>query len=78
MSRRFRPLEAREVKAALRRLGFYCREQRGSHEQWVNSVTPFRKVTVDAPKAPFGRILVGSMARQAGVTVDQFYTAAGL
>lgn len=76
MSRRKRPLEAREVKAALRALGFRFREQKGSHEQWVCDGPPFRKVTVDCPKAPFGPFLVQSMARQAGVSVDRFYELA--
>jgi predicted RNA binding protein YcfA (HicA-like mRNA interferase family) len=75
MSRWKRPLEAREVKTILTNLGFKYREQRGSHEQWTKEGPPFRKVTVDCPKAPFGHILIASMARQAGVTVKQFYDA---
>lgn len=71
-----RPLEAREVKAALRALGFRFREQKGSHEQWVREGPPFRKVTVDCPKAPFSHMLIASMARQAGVSVLEFYRAA--
>jgi len=76
MSRLRRPLEAREVKKALRSFKFELRDQRGSHEQWVSTSAPFRKVTVDCPKAPFGHFLVQSMARQAGVSVDDFYRAA--
>lgn len=75
MSRWKRPLEAREVKAILTRLGFKFREQRGSHEQWVSNSAPFRKVTVDCPKAPFSHILIHSMSRQAGVSVRAFYEA---
>jgi len=36
---------------------------------------PFRKVTVDEPKAPFSHFLIQSMARQAGVSVKEFYQA---
>lgn len=75
MSRWKRPLGVREVKKILTNLGFRFREQRGSHEQWVNDGNPFRKVTVDCPKAPFGDFLVQSMARQAGVSVRRFYEA---
>lgn len=75
MSRWKRPLTAREVKKILTNLGFEFREQKGSHEQWVSKTTPFRKVTVDCPKAPFSHILIDSMARQAGVKVRAFYEA---
>ena len=78
MGRWRRPLEAREVYRILRNLGFEPRKKSGtSHEQWVPSDpnAPFRKVTVDEPKAPFGDFLVSSMARQAGVTVREFYEA---
>lgn len=37
--------------------------------------SPFRKVTLDPPKAPFTDFLIQSMARQAGVTVREFYDA---
>lgn len=77
MSRWKRPLEAREVETILKNLKFYHRDSRGSHDNWVpkDPSAPFRKVTVDKPKAPFGPTLVASMARQAGVTVKQFYEA---
>lgn len=75
MSRWKRPLEVREVKTILKNLGFEYREQRGSHEQWVSNGKPFRKVTVDCPKAPFSHVLISSMARQAGVSVRDFYDA---
>lgn len=75
MGRWKRPLEAREVKTILKALGFVFREQRGSHEQWVSIGLPFRKVTLDCPKAPFSHTLIQSMARQARVTVKQFYEA---
>lgn len=77
MGRFGRPLEAREVERILRNLGFYHRDSKSSHDQWVpvDPAAPFRKVTVDKPKAPFGHILVKSMARQAGVSVKEFYAA---
>lgn len=33
----------------------------------------FHKVTVDCPKAPFSQDLIGSMAKQAGVTKKRIY-----
>lgn len=77
MSRWKRPLEAREVHKILKHLGFTLRSQKGSHEQWVKLGPPFRKVTVDCPKAPFSPFLIESMARQAGVSVVDFYAALG-
>lgn len=75
MSRWRRPLGAREVRRILRNLGFVHRNTEGSHEQWICAGPPFRKVTVDPPKAPFGYTLIDSMARQAGVSVRRFYAA---
>jgi predicted RNA binding protein YcfA (HicA-like mRNA interferase family) len=75
MSRKRVPLEARDVKRILAALGFSFRSQKGSHEQWVREGTPFRKVTLDCPKAPFSHFLIDSMARQAGVSVAEFYAA---
>jgi predicted RNA binding protein YcfA (HicA-like mRNA interferase family) len=78
MGRWRRPLTAKEVHKILRNLGFEPRKQTGtSHQQWVpkDPSAPFRKVTVDEPKSPFGDILVASMARQAGVSVRAFYDA---
>jgi len=45
-----------------------------SHEDWIAMIDGrFRKVTVDCPKAPFSQELIGSMARQAGVTKKIIY-----
>ncbi len=74
MSGRFPPLECKDVKRILKNLGFAHRDTVGSHEQWVAD-NPFRKVTVDCPKAPFSPFLTESMARQAGVTKKEFYAA---
>lgn len=69
------PLTYADVVKILKALGFSKRDHKGtSHEQWVNQ-DPFRKVTVDKPKAPFSQTLIASMARQAGVTKSQFYGA---
>ena len=78
MSRWKRLLEARDVERALKNLGFKYRNSEGSHDNWVpaDSAVRFRKVTVDKPKAPFGDFLMQSMARQAGVTLKEFYAAA--
>lgn len=72
-----RPLTCKEVKHILTNLGFAPRERKStSHEQWVKKADGrCWKVTVDCPKAPFSDMLVGSMARQAGVSVKDFYLA---
>lgn len=73
------PLTCRDIKRALRSLGFDPRPTSAtSHEQWVK-VQDGRiyKVTVDCPKQPFGPDLVASMARQAGVSKRELYRAAG-
>lgn len=69
------PLTYADVVQILIALGFQKRDHKGtSHEQWVKN-DPFRKVTVDKPKAPFSQDLISSMAKQAGVTKGQFYAA---
>jgi predicted RNA binding protein YcfA (HicA-like mRNA interferase family) len=69
-----RPLSYREIVAILKKLGFQQRAQGAtSHEQWVKTEPRFYKVTVDPPKQPFGPTLVSIMAKQAGVSVRQFY-----
>jgi predicted RNA binding protein YcfA (HicA-like mRNA interferase family) len=70
---RHRPLTYREVITVLKKLGFSFRNQEGSHEQWVREGDPFRKVTVDKPKAPFHGDLIKYMSLQAGVTKRKFY-----
>lgn len=75
MSRWKRTLKAAEVRKILRALGFVPRPFKGTaHEHWVNS-EPFRKVALDAHNEPFDDFIIASMARQAGVTVKQFYEA---
>lgn len=74
MSRWKRPLTSKEVKTILKNLGFIYRNTEGSHENWIKE-NPFRKVTVDPPKSPFGHFLIESMSRQAGVSVKEFYNA---
>ena len=75
MSSIYPPLTCKEVKKILKNLGFTFRDQSGtSHENWVKE-NPFRKVTVDCPKAPFSPMLIEAMARQAGVSKKQFYAA---
>jgi hypothetical protein len=76
MSGQHPPIECADFKAILRKLGFEPRPPRSgtSHEQWVKTEGgKFYKVTVDCPKAPFSHDLIGSMARQAGVTKKRIY-----
>ena len=72
-------LEHRDVIKALRALGFDAQPTRGtSHQHWKffdNKGRLLYKVTVDKPKAPFGHILIKSMASQAGLSVSKFYDA---
>lgn len=73
------PLEYHQVAKALDKLGFEKRDHNGtSHEQWVpkDPNAPFRKVTVDKPKAPFHRDLIKWMCQQAGVSKKKFYELA--
>ncbi|MDC6130802.1 type II toxin-antitoxin system HicA family toxin [Burkholderia gladioli] len=68
------PLTCKDVKRVLKALGFVHRNTEGSHEQWVrDEPPPFRKVTVDCPKAPFSQFLLEIMASQAGLTKKEFY-----
>jgi len=72
------PLTCKQVKAALILLGFELRASRSgtSHEHYVGMFRgKFRKVTVDCPKAPFGQILIASMANQAGMSKKELYAA---
>lgn len=73
------PLTCVQVKGILKKLGFEPRPQKGtSHEQWVKyDKGRIYKVTVDCPKAPFSQDLIGSMARQAGVSKKEFYAKLG-
>ena len=75
MSSVYPPLTYKDVVFILRKLGFEPRPKKGtSHEQWIGSNGGrFRKVTVDAPKAPFSQILIAFMAQQAGVSKKEFY-----
>jgi predicted RNA binding protein YcfA (HicA-like mRNA interferase family) len=75
MSRWRRPLKAAEVRKILKALGFVPRPIKGTgHEHWVAN-NPFRKVTLSAHSEPFDDFIVSSMARQAGVSVKDFYAA---
>jgi predicted RNA binding protein YcfA (HicA-like mRNA interferase family) len=79
MSGKYPPLTCRDIKKALKVLGFKQRPSGAtSHEQWVKfEGGEIHKVTVDCPKEPFGHDLIKSMAKQAGVTRDELYRAAG-
>ena len=76
MSRWRRPLTASEVRKILKALGFEARPQKSTaHEHWVKQSPEFRKVTLSAHNEPFDNFIVASMARQAGVSVRDFYEA---
>lgn len=76
MSAHHPPITCREFKEILSKLGFTERPNRSgtSHVHFVAMVDgQFRKVTVDCPQAPFTHDLIGSMAKQAGVTKKVIY-----
>jgi predicted RNA binding protein YcfA (HicA-like mRNA interferase family) len=77
MSSHHPPLTFKEVKAGLKKLGFEPRPQKStSHEHWVKKENGrIYKVTVDAPKSPFSQDLISSMAKQAGISKNDFYRA---
>lgn len=76
MSGVFPPLTCKDVKQTLKSLGFSYRNTEGSHENWIREEPePFRKVTVDCPKAPFSQDLITFMAAQAGMSKKEFYNA---
>jgi predicted RNA binding protein YcfA (HicA-like mRNA interferase family) len=71
--RRIPLLTYSEIIKGLKKLGFTKRKNKSTaHEQWV-AENPFRKVTVDKHISPFSEFLVKSMAKQAGVSVKEFY-----
>lgn len=74
MSRWKRPLKAAEVRKILKALGFEMRPQKStSHEQWTKTTDKLYKVTLSPHNQPFDDFIVQSMARQAGVSVKDFY-----
>ena len=76
MSRWRRPLKAAEVRKILKTLGFEARPQKSTgHEHWGKQGDEFRKVTLSAHNEPFDGFIVNSLARQAGVSVREFYEA---
>lgn len=76
MSRWRTPLTAKEVRQIAKNLGFTEGETAGGHQHWVREQPPpFRKITIDGHLAPFSHTLINYMARQAGVSVKEFYAA---
>lgn len=71
---KFAPPNCKQVKTALKNMGFETQKQDGtSHQHWKKVVNgKLYKVTVDCPKAPFSETLVKSMAAQAGVSKKVF------
>ena len=77
MGRRYPPLEYRDIRTILTRLGFIKQPRKAtSHEQWINNVEGrLYKVTVSRHRGAYGHELIASMAKQAGVSKRQFYAA---
>jgi hypothetical protein len=75
MSAHHPPITCADFKDILKRLGFEPRPKKKgtTHEDWVSKDGPFRKITVDCPKAPFSQDLIKSMAAQAGVSKARIY-----
>lgn len=74
MSGQHPPLTCKDVKRALKVLGFVYQRTEGSHEHYTGMFRGrFRLVTVDCPKAPFSQDLIASMANQAGLTKKELY-----
>lgn len=74
------PLTERDVVAGLKAAGFIQMPTKAtSHTKWCLDVVkrggkPHRySVTVDGPKSPFHIKLIKSMAKQAGMNLNQFY-----
>jgi predicted RNA binding protein YcfA (HicA-like mRNA interferase family) len=76
MPKKYPPLEARDVIAVLRELGFQYSHSEGGHDFYKGTHSGKNwKVTVDPKASPFGDFLLKSMISQAGVSRDQFYGA---
>ena len=71
------PLTYKEVITGLKKLGFKQQKNKATgHEQWVAENPKddtFKKVTVSKHSAPFRKELVKSMAKQAGVSLREFF-----
>lgn len=73
-SRKFAAPDCKQVKLALKRMGFEAQKQNSTSHIHFKKVVSGKlfKVTVDCPKAPFSNDLVKSMAKQAGVDKRTF------
>ena len=72
---RISPLTYQEVVRALKRMGFEMKPKTATaHEQWIRVDGRGKLlVTVDKHNAPFSRDLIRSMAKQAGMSVKEFF-----
>lgn len=72
---RITPLTYKEVTRALRRLGFEMKPKGSTaHEQWIRVDQQGKYVvTVDKHVAPFDKVLIKAMAKQAGMTAREFF-----
>ena len=68
-------LSTRDVVAGLKAAGFEEQPKTStSHVKWIKRANGEKLVvTVDAHLEPFSHTLIASMAKQAGMTVKQFY-----
>lgn len=74
MSSQHPPIDCRDFKRILKKLGFEPGNQVGSHQHWKKVENGrLYKVTVDCPKSPFTGRLLDLMAAQAGVSKKRIY-----
>lgn len=75
MFTRITPITYKEVVNALKRLGFEMKPKTATaHEQWIRIDERGKfLVTVDKHISPFDKVLIQSMARQAGLKTKEFF-----
>lgn len=68
-------LSSKDVERGLKAAGFEQKPQTAtSHVKWIKQTENSKLVvTVDAHLEPFSHILIQSMAKQAGMSIRQFY-----
>jgi len=79
MSKKYPPLDRKQVESVLKALGFGLKRQGGtSHAQWEGHTGGQRRiVTVDhlkSKKEQYGPSLLGKMITQSGLTKKKFYS----
>lgn len=71
---RLQPIDCRELKRILTRLGFEGQPARGAHEKWAHPNLKGRKRTVmlSCHNAPFHRGILNAMIEQMGLSREEF------